>query len=62
MMIPEMPTMSYLRVVISRTKRSRVGKSSSVHGAEMFSWISISPHDRWCMRSENGPCPRVTWL
>ena len=20
------------------------------------------PHERWNMRSENGPCSRVTWL
>jgi hypothetical protein len=61
-MIDEMPITSYSCVVISSTKRSRVGKSSSVHGAPMLAWISIRPHDRWCMRSENGPCPRVTWL
>ena len=28
----------------------------------MFAWISISPHERWNIRSENGPCTRVTWL
>src|SRR3954464_8128583 len=22
----------------------------------------MMPHERWCMRSENGPCARVTWL
>src|SRR3954468_10422175 len=22
----------------------------------------MMPHERWCIRSENGPCARVTWL
>ena len=43
-------------------KRSSVGKSSSVQGASMFAWISIRPQLRWNIRSENGPCIRVTWL
>ena len=29
---------------------------------EMFAWIIVMPHERWNMRSENGPCTRVTWL
>ena len=61
-MMPEMPTMSYWLAVSSRSKASRVGKSSSVHGAEMFFWIIISPQERWNMRSEKLPCSRVTWL
>ena len=28
----------------------------------MFAWISIRPQQRWNIRSENGPCTRVTWL
>ena len=39
-----------------------MGKSSTVQGAEMFSWIIMMPQERWNMRSENGPCARVTWL
>ena len=46
----------------SAAKASRVGKSSTVVGAEMFSWIIRMPQERWNMRSENGPCSRVTWL
>src|SRR5262245_29740913 len=42
--------------------RSRLGKSRSVQLAEMFRWMNISPQLRWNMRSENGPCSRVTWL
>ena len=38
------------------------GKIQHVVGAEMFFWIIRMPHDRWNMRSENGPCSRVTWL
>jgi hypothetical protein len=29
-------------------------------GAEMFYRINMIPHERWNMRSENGPCSRVT--
>src|SRR5450759_3524440 len=43
-------------------KRSRVGKSRTVQGALMLRCISISPQARWNMRSEKGPCARVTWL
>ena len=43
-------------------KRFARGKSSTVVGAEMFFWIIRMPHERWNMRSENGPCSRVTWL
>jgi hypothetical protein len=39
-----------------------VGKSSSAQGAEMFAWIIMMPHERWNIRSENGPWARVTWL
>jgi hypothetical protein len=39
-----------------------VGKSSTVAGAEMFSWIIMIPQERWNIRSENAPCARVTWL
>ena len=46
----------------SRANASRVGKSSTVQGAEMFSWIIMMPQERWNMRSENEPCARVTWL
>ena len=46
----------------SASKASRVGKSSTVVGAEIFRWIIRMPHERWNMRSENGPCSRVTWL
>ena len=42
--------------------RSREGKSMTVQGAEMFCWRNIRLHVRWNMRSENGPCSRVTWL
>ncbi len=45
-MMPEMPTMSYSVEVSSRSKRSRVGKSSSVLGAEMLRWIIIRPQER----------------
>ena len=61
-MIEEIPTTSYCRLVSSRAKSSRVGKSSTVDGAEMFSWIIMMPHERWNMRSEKAPCTRVTWL
>ena len=61
-MMEEMPTMSYWCAVSSRAKASRVGKSSTVQGAEMFSWIIMMPQERWNMRSENAPCSRVTWL
>jgi hypothetical protein len=33
-----------------------------VVGASRFAWISISPHERWNIRSEKPPCTRVTWL
>ena len=46
----------------SSSKRSRGGKSSSVTGASRLAWIIIRPHERWNMRSEKPPCPRVTWL
>ena len=39
-----------------------MGKSSTVVGAEMFSWIIMMPQERWNMRRENAPCARVTWL
>src|SRR3972149_6592408 len=42
--------------------RARVGKSRTVQGAEMFSRRNIRLHVRWNIRSENGPCSRVTWL
>ncbi len=61
-MMPEMPTTSYWCAASSSMKRSSVGKSSSVQGASMFAWISIRPQERWNIRSENGPCARVTWL
>ena len=61
-MMLEMPTMSYLWAFSSSTNRSRVGKSSTAHGAEMLCWMKMMPQDRWNMRSENGPCSRVTWL
>ena len=35
---------------------------ATAHGAEMLCWMKMMPHDRWNMRSENGPCSRVTWL
>ena len=57
-----MPTTSYGTLRSSSSKRSSVGKSSSVVGARRLAWISISPHERWNMRSENAPCTRVTWL
>ena len=57
-----MPTTSYGTVRISSSKRSRLGKSRSVVGASRLAWISISPHERWNMRSEKAPCTRVTWL
>ena len=57
-----MPTTSYWFVRISSTKRSSVGKSSSVQGASMLAWMSMMPQLRWNIRSENGPCVRVTWL
>ncbi len=38
--------------VSSRAKASRVGKSSTVQGAEIFSWIIMMPQERWNMRSE----------
>ena len=60
--MPLIPTTSYGTVRISSSKRSRVGKSRSVVGASRFAWMSIRPHERWNMRSENGPCTRVTWL
>ena len=34
---------------------SRVGKSSTVQGAEIFAWIIMMPHERWNMRSEKLP-------
>ena len=52
--MPLMPTTSYGTVRISSSKRSRVGKSRSVVGASRFAWMSIRPHERWNMRSENG--------
>ena len=61
-MMLEMPTMSYWWAFSSSMKRSRVGKSSTAQGAEMFCWMNMMPHERWNMRSENGPCSRVTWL
>ncbi len=61
-MIEEIPTMSYSAAFSSRAKSSRVGKSSTVQGAEIFCWIIMIPHERWNMRSENPPCARVTWL
>src|ERR1019366_10091678 len=61
-MIEEMPTISYSLARSSAAKAACVGKSSTVVGAEMFFWIIRMPHDRWNMRSENGPCSRVTWL
>jgi hypothetical protein len=56
------PTMSYCCVVSSRSKASRVGKSSTGQGAEMFSWINMMVQDRWNIRKENALCSRVTWL
>jgi hypothetical protein len=38
------------------------GEVEHVQGAEMFCWMSMMPHERWNIRSENGPCSRVTWL
>ena len=32
---------------------SRVGKSSTVQGAEIFAWIIMMPQERWNMRNEN---------
>ena len=61
-MIAVMPTTSYCWLRISSMKRSSVGKSSSVQGASMLAWISMMPQLRWNIRSENGPCVRVTWL
>ena len=61
-MIDEMPTTSYSFAVSSRAKASRVGKSNSVQGAEMFAWIIMMPQERWNIRRENAPCARVTWL
>src|SRR5262245_19523856 len=58
----EIPTTSYCADSSSRMKRSRVGKSRTVHGAEMFSRRNIRLHVRWNIRSEKGPCSRVTWL
>ena len=28
----------------------------------MFCWIIMMPQERWNIRSEKGPCARVTWL
>ena len=41
-MIDEMPTMSYWLSRSSFAKASRVGKSSTVEGAEIFSWIIMN--------------------
>jgi len=38
------------------------GKSSTVQGPKIFSWIIMMPQDRWNMRRENTPCSRITWL
>ena len=57
-----MPTTSQGTLRSSSTKRSRLGKSSTAQGAETLACISISPHERWNMRSEKTPCSRVTWL
>ena len=46
--------MSYRLARSSSAKASRVGKSSTVVGAEMFFWIIRIPHERWNMRRENG--------
>ncbi len=54
--------MSYWLSRSSWAKASRVGKSRTVVGAEMFCWIMRMPQERWNMRRENGPCSRVTWL
>ncbi len=54
-MIDEMPTMSYSLLVSSASNAARVGKSSTVVGAEMLRWIMRRPHERWNMRSENAP-------
>ncbi len=61
-MMAEIPTMSYCSVVTSRWKRSSVGKSSTVHGAEILCWIMVMPQERWNMRKEKLPWARVTWL
>ena len=52
----------FVFLLISSMNRSSTGKSSRVLGAEMFAWMSMSPHERWNMRREKGPCDRVTWL
>ena len=57
-----MPMTSYRCPRSSSTKRSSDGKSSRTQGASILAWISISPQERWNMRSEKGPCTRVTWL
>ena len=44
----------------SRAKSLRVGKSSTVQGAEILAWIIMMPQERWNMRSEKLPCARVT--
>ena len=45
-MMEEMPTMSYWLASNSASKVSRVGKSRTVVGAEMFCWIIKMPHER----------------
>ena len=45
-MMDEMPTMSYCCDDNSRAKSSRVGKSSTVQGAEMLAWIIMIPQER----------------
>jgi hypothetical protein len=61
-MIDEIPITSYECSLSSWANASRDGKSSTVHGAEMFFWIIMMPHERWNIRSEKAPCARVTWL
>ena len=53
-MIELIPMMSYCRVLISSTNLSWDGKSSSVQGAFTFTWISISPQDRWKRAKREG--------
>ena len=58
-MMEEMPTDIVVMAAQLLGKASRVGKSRSVEGAEMFSWIIMMPHERWNIRNEKHPWARV---
>ena len=38
------------------------GSRAGCRAPSMLAWIIIRPQERWNMRSENGPCTRVTWF